>query len=39
MNGLVTFLIALAVSYAFVGVLGFFCKVWYLLFMYGWNLL
>lgn len=39
MNGLVTFLIALAVSYALVGVVGLACKVWFLLFMFGWNLL
>lgn len=39
MNALITFLIALAVSYALVGVVGLLCKVWYLLFMFGWNLL
>ena len=39
MNGLITFLIALAGSYAVIGVVGLLCKVWYLLFMFGWNLL
>lgn len=39
MNWLINFLIAIAMSYAAIGVLGFVFKLWYLLFMFGWNLI
>ena len=29
---------ALFVSYVLIGLLGIFCKLWYRLFMFGWNL-
>lgn len=38
MSWFVNFSIAMAVSYALIGLLGFMCKLWFLLFMFGWNL-
>lgn len=39
MSGSRTFLFTIAFSYMFIGVLGFACKLWYVLFMFGWNLI
>jgi hypothetical protein len=39
MKGLRDFVFLIGFSYLIIGVIGLACKVWYLLFMFGWNLL